>query len=96
MPAMVLLIKGSESVEYMNPSAKNFLGNLCAKANKCTPDELTTKAKFLELIRQTIEDKRIGDTLETTFWESHLQYTIAPFKGYKGRFTLLVVHAGFH
>ena len=84
IPAMVLLVKENESIEYMNPSAKEFLGNLCTHSNKSTPDELTTKSKFLQLVSQAIKDNRIGDTLESTFWESHLQYTIAPFKGYKG------------
>jgi transcriptional regulator with GAF, ATPase, and Fis domain len=84
IPAMVLLVKDSASIEYMNPSAKRFLGDLCKLPKNATPKELETRSKFLELVTQTIQDKQIGDTLETTFFESHLEYTLAPFKGYKG------------
>ncbi len=84
IPAMVLLVKDSESIEYMNPSAKKFLGDLCKHPKKITPEEQATKLRFLKLVSQTIQDNRIGDSQETTFWESHLEYTLAPFKGYKG------------
>ncbi len=84
IPAMVLLIKDSTSIEYMNPSAKRFLGDLCKPAEQTTPEELAAITKFLQLVSQTIKDKRIGDTLETTYGQSHLEYTFAPFKGYKG------------
>lgn len=84
IPAMVLLVKDGASVEYMNPSAKSFLGDLCKLNENATPQEEATSSKFLELVTRTIRDKKIGDTLETTFFESHLEYTLAPFKGYNG------------
>ncbi len=84
IPAMVLLIKENESVEYMNPSAKSFLGNLCQPAKSITSEEKTTISKFQELLSQTIQNKRIGETLETTYLESHLEYTLSAFQGYKG------------
>lgn len=36
IPEMILLIKDSKSVEYLNPSAKTFLGDL---KRKKTPEE---------------------------------------------------------
>lgn len=81
---MVLLVKDNESVEYMNPSSKELLGDLCKPPQDATPDEQATIAKFLKLVTQTIQDNHIGATLETTYRESHFEYTLAPFKGYKG------------
>ncbi len=84
IPAMVLVVKDCSSIEYMNPSAKSFLGDLCNLSSSASPKQLATCSKFLELVRQTIQNRKIGNTLETTFLESHLEYTLAPFKGYKG------------
>ncbi|MGB3221260.1 MAG: sigma-54 dependent transcriptional regulator [Desulforhopalus sp.] len=84
MPAMVLLVKSSDSVEYMNPSAREFLGDLCKPHKNFPPNAQAAISKFLNLVEETIRDKRIGDTLETNFLESHLEYTLAPFQGYKG------------
>jgi len=84
IPAMVLLIKDGASVEYMNPSAKRFFGDLCKPQDKTTQEELAVITKFLQLVSQTIKDKQIGDTLETAYQQSHLEYTFAPFRGYKG------------
>jgi Nif-specific regulatory protein len=84
IPAMVLLVKDSESVEYMNPSAKMFLGDLCKLPKNTSQEEKATIAKFLGLVTQAIKDNQIGATLETTFRESHLEYTLTPFRGYKG------------
>ena len=84
IPAMVLLLKESESVEYMNPSAKTFLGDLCKAPASITSEERKTISKFQKLLNKTIQDRRIGETLETTYLESHLEYTLASFTGYKG------------
>jgi transcriptional regulator with PAS, ATPase and Fis domain len=84
IPAMVLLVKDTSSVEYMNPSAKGFLGDLCNLSKNASSKQLATCEKFLKLVTRTIEDKQVGNTLETTFLESHLEYTLAPFRGYKG------------
>jgi transcriptional regulator with PAS, ATPase and Fis domain len=84
IPAMVLLVKESQSIEYMNPSAKRFLGNLCKIPKNFSPEEKQKNAKILDLVSKTIADKHIGDTLESPFGESHLEYTLAHFKGYKG------------
>lgn len=84
IPAMVLLVKDNTSIEYMNPSAKDFLGDLCNLTENTPQKQRETCAKFLEIVNQTIRNNHIGDTLETTFFESYLEYTLAPFQGYKG------------
>lgn len=84
IPAMVLLIKDGTSVEYMNPSSKTFLGDLCKPPKNTSSEEHAAVAKFTDLVTNTIGENQIGHTLETTFNESHLEYTLAPFKGYKG------------
>ncbi len=81
---MVLLVKDGTTVEYMNPSAKTFLGDLCKLPDNASTEDQATLTKFLELVTQTIQDNKVGETLETTFLEFYLEYTLAPFKGYKG------------
>ncbi len=84
IPAMVLLVKEDQSIEYMNPSAKRFLGNLCKVPQNFSPADNQKTAKILDLVSKTIADKHIGDTLESPFGEAHLEYTLAHFRGYKG------------
>jgi len=84
IPAMVLLIKNGKSVEYMNPSSKTFLGDLCKPQKKTSQEERAVISKFIGLVNETIQEAQVGQTLETTFLESHLEYTLAPFTGYKG------------
>ncbi len=81
IPEMVLLIKDSNSVEYLNPSARRFLGDL--QLCKSSKDKATLSA-LLKIIAETIEDDSIGTTRESTLDDAHLEYTLAPFKGYKG------------
>lgn len=81
IPEMVLLIKDSKSVEYLNPSAKTFLGDL---QRRKTPEEQATLSTLLKLVAQTLQDDSIGSTREATINQSYLEYTLAPFKGYKG------------
>ncbi len=84
IPAMVLLLRENESVEYMNPSAKSFLGDLCIPFESIGEQEQSAIAKFQQLVSNTIHNEHIGKTLETTFRESHLEFTLVPFEGYKG------------
>jgi len=84
IPEMVLLVKGSESVEYMNPSAKMFFGDLCLKQKNVQSAASENARAILNIVANAVEADTIGSTLETTFNQSHLEYTLAPFKGYKG------------
>jgi len=84
IPEMVLLVKESESVEYMNPSAKKFFGDLCHKTKRGHLPPAENTQALLSIVDRAIKENTIGPTLETTFKQSHLEYTLAPFKGYKG------------
>ncbi len=69
IPAMVLLVKESQSIEYMNPSAKSFLGNLCKLPKNFSPEEKAKNRKISQPGQSgLLQDKQIGDTLETTLW----------------------------
>ncbi len=84
IPEMVLLVKDSAWVEYMNPSAKQFFGDLCHTVLDDDPVKLRTRSSLLQLVEQTLARNQVGDTCETTFDASHLEYTLAPFNGYMG------------
>jgi transcriptional regulator with PAS, ATPase and Fis domain len=84
IPEMVLLIKDKHWVEYMNPSAIHFFGDLCRQNLNGDMAKQDRLSGLLKIVTQTIDDKRVGDTLETTFDQSHLEYTVSPFKGYHG------------
>ena len=82
IPEMVLLVKENESIEYLNPSARSFFGDLCQKSEKNSSDQAETAKSLLNIVTRAIDDGTIGMTLETTFKQSYLEYTLAPFKGY--------------
>ncbi len=84
IPEMVLLVKGSESIEYMNPSAKAFFGDLCKKGSENKAPQDRDSTALLQIVADAICENRIGDTLETTLNQLHLEYTLAPFQGYHG------------
>lgn len=84
IPEMVLLVKDSDWVEYMNPSAKKFFGDLCQQVLNDEPEKQGSAAALLQIVAQTVKNKQVGGTFETTFGQSHLEYTLTPFKGYKG------------
>lgn len=84
IPEMVLLVKDCQSVEYMNPSAVSFFGNLNPEKIKNKNKALTTAVALLKIVEESIAEKSIGQTLVTTLNQAHLEYTLAPFKGYKG------------
>jgi transcriptional regulator with GAF, ATPase, and Fis domain len=84
IPEMVLLVKGSDSIEYMNPSAIDFFGNLCLSNRSPNQDQQAMLASLLKIVSRTIAENQINVTLETTVSHCHLEYTLAPFKGYSG------------
>ncbi|MCP3887755.1 MAG: AAA domain-containing protein [Desulfobulbaceae bacterium] len=84
IPEMVLLVKDSQTIEFMNPSAQSFFGNLCSSNDSMTSQEAKQLDSLLFIVAKTINDEGIGETLDTTFGESHLEYTLAHFRGYKG------------
>ena len=84
IPEMVLLIKNSDSIEYMNPSAKEFLGDLTRHKTNIDPEKQIRITALLEVVAKTIEEGNIGNTLETKVGNAFLEYTLAPFAGYHG------------
>lgn len=84
IPEMVLLVKGYNSVEFMNPSAIKFFGNLTIENTSQSPDEKSHQSALLSLAKNAIDAKHIGKTQEATLGNYNLEYTLAPFKGYTG------------
>lgn len=84
IPEMVLLVKEGISVEFMNPSAKKFFGDLCSGNKNKTNRENLFFDHLLSIVDKTITNQQIGQTLETTVDQLHFEYTLAPFQGYKG------------
>lgn len=84
IPEMVLLVMGDHWVEYMNPSALRFFGDLRHHTLGEKTAQETTAHALLRLTRQVIDNKQLGHTLETTFQGHHLEYTLSHFSGYRG------------
>jgi transcriptional regulator with PAS, ATPase and Fis domain len=83
IPEMVLLVKDSQWIEYMNPSAKHFFGDLCRQGLNGDQEKERAASALLQIVAQSLQNNLIGGTFETTFGKSHLEYTLAAFKGYK-------------
>jgi transcriptional regulator with PAS, ATPase and Fis domain len=85
MPAMVLIIKGHDSLEYMNPSAIRFFGNLLEgeSGNRKYSAEETINSLLL-LVRKAHTLKNGGQRLEEKINGHHIEYGLAPFIGYRG------------
>jgi transcriptional regulator with PAS, ATPase and Fis domain len=84
IPEMVLLVKNPDSIEFMNPNAVKFFGDLCDKQAASDPEKRSTIASLLRVVAWAINEKKIGNTQETTIDQAHLEYTLAPFAGYRG------------
>ncbi len=84
IPEMVLLVLGDDSIEYMNPAAITFFGDLTGREKRLSPDEITTCTHLLKLVSSTLASKKVGSTLTAELNQYHLEYTLAPFLGYKG------------
>jgi len=84
IPEMVLLVKNPDSIEFMNPNAVKFFGNLCDKRTANDPEKRSTIASLLRVVAWAINEKKIGSTQETSIDLAHLEYTLAPFDGYRG------------
>ena len=84
MPEMVLLINANKSIEYMNPSAVNFFGDLRLQTFKLETDQQTVFSELLNLVNSSLANNRSTDVVAGAIHDSHLEYCIAPFHGYKG------------
>jgi Nif-specific regulatory protein len=80
MPEMVLLIDTSGVIEFMNPSAIEFFGDL--RVDPQDERVRSIQSKLFELVtayNQQPETAKVADLNNAS-----LEYNIAPFSGYKG------------
>ncbi len=85
LPEMVMLVREVDSVEYMNPSALSFFGDLRRQANtsRTPPANGLTDALFA-VVGHSLEQEKIGTLQKTHFKNASLEFILAPFQGYKG------------
>jgi len=84
MPEMVLLISADKSIEYMNPSAITFFGDLGEQSIRSGSGQQSVVSELLNLVNQSLRNNRSTDIVSGTIHDSHLEYCVAPFLGYKG------------
>ena len=84
MPEMVLLINAGKSIEYMNPSAISFFGDLRNDAASLQEAQQTIYSELLNLVNHSLTNNRSTDVIAGAIHDSHLEYCVAPFLGYKG------------
>ncbi len=85
MPEMVLLVHGGSSVEYMNPSAITFFGDLRRYSEPSHEDLNSETASMLfEIIKQSLERNQTGIQQEINLNDKALECILAPFEGYRG------------
>ncbi len=85
MPAMVFIVNEHDSLEYMNPSAIRFFGNLLegGSSNRAHTAEETIKALLILVRKEQILKKTEGKQ-EDKINGHHIEYALAPFIGYRG------------
>jgi transcriptional regulator with PAS, ATPase and Fis domain len=84
MPEMILLVNNGLSIEYMNPSAIGFFGDLCTK-NKITQQENRGLCEqLIGLVENYLKTPGAINIAEGLIRGSNLEYSVAPFTGYKG------------
>jgi Nif-specific regulatory protein len=84
MPEMVLLVNANKSIEYMNPSAVRFFGDLTKNKKELPPSSSDTVSQLLNLVNLSIEYKKGTDVSTQVINSYHLDYSVAPFLGYRG------------
>ncbi len=82
MPEMVLLVNNDKAIEYLNPSALRFFGNL--KETSTAPDVENTRQSLLDEVNRGIRASTKNGIVTTIINSYHLEYSIAPFVGYRG------------
>ncbi len=83
IPEMVFLVHGSNSIEYMNPSAINFFGDL-RKNSKHKGSAYDGKiSALLRIVKKTLESPPQSGPLEDEIMGHTVQYSMAPFEDQK-------------
>ncbi len=84
IPQPVLIINGTESVEFMNSDAKTFF----AEENIATDEHTQQSSDFFQRLLTSIKKDSKAQTnsppYQTCFEDYHLEYVFAPFLGYNG------------
>ena len=84
MPEMVLLINADKSIEYMNPSAVSFFGDLRKEYTLLDEGQQDVFTALLDLVTHSLTHNRSTDIVSGAIHDSHLEYCVAPFLGYRG------------
>ena len=82
MPEMVLLVENDRAIEYMNPSAVLFFGDLKNSSDNIRSDEIRTS--LLQEVKKQLGTSKRNGVMTTVIHNYHLEYSIAPFVGYRG------------
>ena len=83
MPEMVLLVDNDRAIEYMNPSATQFFGDLTQQAPN-NPRSQEIRTALLEEVRNQLGASNKNGVMTTVIHNYYLEYSIAPFVGYRG------------
>ena len=84
MPEMVLLVNVGRTIEYMNPSAITFFGDLCSKNKTTQQENLGLYKQLIALVESYLETPGATNIAKGLIRNSNLEYSVAPFTGYKG------------
>ena len=84
MPEMVLLVNRGQSIEYMNSSASASFGDLCTKNKAARLENQDLSEQLIGLVENSLETPAAVTSTKNLIQGSNLQYSIAPFTGYKG------------
>lgn len=82
IPEMILLVHGGNSVEYMNPSAEKFFGDL--RNASSGGDESHMLSLLLPLVKDALDNGTPGEVREATLGQYQMEFTFSPFNGYDG------------
>jgi transcriptional regulator with PAS, ATPase and Fis domain len=82
MPEMVLLVNNNKAIEYMNPSAVHFFGDLVDESSNSGAAEI--RDSLLEEVKHQLKSSKRNGIVTTVMNNYHLEYSIAPFAGYRG------------
>jgi len=87
MPEVVLLIKEDKSIEYSNSSADSFFNHLftSTKSKKNSKKMLAEiHERILHTVSKSLKKKNRVGLEKAVIYDVHIEYSTAPFVGYKG------------
>ncbi len=84
IPEPVMVINGTQNIEFMNKSAVSFFNKFSYITGNSTTDLNTFRRRFLSSIKTSHIKKTYQPTNYTDFENHHFEYVLAPFHGYQG------------